>query len=271
MTVTQPGPLLSLLLLASSWLPGISSATETVEYHWEDRFSETERRKLQQWVDEVYTALTRYSGPMPFVVHVYFHRRSAREPVPWGQTIRQRRRQGVELHVDPSYSLDRFLADWTAPHEFSHLLIPYLGRKNAWFAEGFASYMQYQVMHEMGVLSAQQMRRRYAERIRRARRGYRHSQRTFVEAAPRLRAEYAYPTLYWGGAIFFLRADQALREDASSTLQEVLQRYIHCCRTSARTGNLVDLIDELDRVSNTRIFSDQLNRMNTELGFPRHD
>ena len=43
--------------------------------------------------------------------------------------------------------------DWTAPHEMSHLAIPYIGEKEVWFAEGFASFMQYQVMMEMGVMT----------------------------------------------------------------------------------------------------------------------
>jgi len=35
----------------------------------------------------------------------------------------------------------------------SHLAIPYVGEKEVWFAEGFASFMQYQVMMEMGVMT----------------------------------------------------------------------------------------------------------------------
>ena len=80
----------------------------------------------------------------------------------------QKSGQGVRFVVNPTFPLEQFLQDWTAPHELSHLLIPYLGRRHAWFAEGFASYMQYQVMYHMGVMDWPQVVDRYRRQMTKA-------------------------------------------------------------------------------------------------------
>ena len=83
--------------------------------------------------------MERSIGSYPFTVTYYLSRKdNASEPVPWANTVRSGE-QAVEFYVDPSYDLSEFLADWTAPHEISHLSIPYVGRSNMWFSEGYAS------------------------------------------------------------------------------------------------------------------------------------
>jgi len=69
---------------------------------------------------------------------VHFHRRDAGA---LGHT-RRSRRQSVHFYVDPQFSYDALRRDWTASHELSHLVLPYLGAEHIWFAEGFASDMQ---------------------------------------------------------------------------------------------------------------------------------
>ncbi len=237
-------------------------------YDWADSFTPSERAMLTDWMTRTADGLAALTGPLPFDVHIRFHRTNSREPVPWANTTRGRR-QGVNFHVDPRFSLDRFLADWTAPHELSHLALPYLGRRHSWFAEGFASYMQYQVMYEMGVASWDDIMDRYRERMVRAKRRYDYEHLTFAAAAPRLRARGSYPTMYWGGAILFLRADHRLREATGRTLVDVLAQYVACCRT--RTRDMTSLIRSLDDLSQTTVFSEELKRFSKQSGFPEFE
>ena len=44
--------------------------------------------------------------------------------------------------MDPDRPLDDLRTDWTATHEFSHLLLPYVSRRDRWLSEGLASYYQ---------------------------------------------------------------------------------------------------------------------------------
>ena len=88
--------------------------------------------------------------------------------------------------------------DWTAAHELSHLLLPYLGRDNSWYAEGFASFMQYQILHAMNLLSKSAIDTEYQRRLDKAESNYTFDQLPFALAAKKLRAQHKYPTMYWG-------------------------------------------------------------------------
>lgn len=245
-------------------LPWTVAAAE-FRFFWEDAFDPDERLRVERWLGETRAAVERLVGPFPMDVNVHMHRgASRREPVPWAHT-RRGGTQAVHFHVDLRHQADAFRRDWTAPHELSHLILPYLGRRAAWFAEGFASYMQYQVMIEQGVLTDAAARERYRRRIGRAAERYRYPQRSFVDAAPQLLEQRLYPVVYWGGAVYFLRVDQALRQHGSS-LRAVLTRYLACCRRDRHT--LEALLDELDALAPAPVFSDQYRRLTSEPGFP---
>ena len=238
-----------------------------LEFHFADRFDPAEREKLTAWVSTVADATEELAGPFGFPIDVHFERTRSSQPVPWARTLRGRR-QGIRFYVDPSHPAEAFLSDWTAPHEFSHLLLPYLGSRYAWFAEGFASFMQYQVMHAMGVLDPADAARRYRERLQRAERAYTRHGETFVAAAPRLRAERKYPTLYWGGAVFFFRLDARLRADADLGLLDLLRDYVACCRRNR--ADLTALIGDLDRLLGANQCADELAAFAAERGFPEY-
>lgn len=170
-----------------------ASARAELVLHWQDEFSYPEMQKLSRWVNNAHQAVEALVVPFPFSIDIHFHRaESSYKPTRWANTIRSRR-QGVRFYVDPSYSEQELLDDWAAYHELSHLLIPYLGRDNAWFAEGFASFMQFQVMAASGVLSAQEKSRAYQTRIDKARRDFDLDHLSFVNAATTLQARRDYP------------------------------------------------------------------------------
>ena len=255
----------TLTLAACALVFAAAPAIADVALVWRDPFSSDEQAKLTAWVEETHAAVEHLVGEFPMEVRVYLHRRErAREPVPWANTQRWRG-QGVHFHVDPAFELDTFRRDWTAPHELSHLILPYLGRRYAWFSEGFASYLQYPVMQAMGVLSADEARRRYRRNLERAARGYTYPRESFVEAAPKLRATRQYRVMYWGGAAYFGQVDAALHESGSSLI-EVLRGYLRCCRRDR--DSLSSLLAELDRLSESRLFTQLYERFASEPGFP---
>jgi hypothetical protein len=236
-----------------------------IVWHWEDRFNEEERARLSRWITETVDGIETLVAPYPFDIHVAFYRSEPGDsPVPWAHTVRSRR-QGVNFHVDADRALDEFLADWTASHELSHLLIPAIGRSNAWFAEGFASYMQYQVMRAMRVVDDEQMLEQYRTKIGKAQQEYDLHDLPFAEAAGELVARREYPTMYWGGALYFMQVDRLLQRRGSSLLQ-VLREFVECCRSETR--GLDGLVRELDRIAGEPLFSERLSVMRTRPGFP---
>tara|TARA_Y100001933_G_scaffold242840_1_gene270929 strand:+ start:2644 stop:3465 length:822 start_codon:yes stop_codon:yes gene_type:complete len=248
------------------WVTAAGSGRAAELSHvWVDEFSEAERAMLVRWTEEAAAGVEALVGSFPMDVEVHYHRRDgAREPVPWANT-RRGRVQGVHFHVDPGFPPSAFRRDWTAPHEFAHLVLPYVGRQHAWFAEGFASFMQYRVMTAMGVLSEEAAAARLRGRLARAARDYDYPDRPFTDAAARLRAQGRYPVMYWGGAAYFLQVDEALRSRGSDLIA-VLRAYTACCRRSR--ARLEDLIAELDGLSGGSVFSAALTRFRSEPGFP---
>lgn len=242
-----------------------SPARADLHFHWQAAFDVATQTMVRAWLSESFDALESHVGELPIPVHVHVHRRSpANEPVPWAQT-RRGTPQGVNFHIDPRFPSQAFRKDWTAAHEFSHLVLPYLGAEHTWFAEGFASFMQYQVMQAKGVLTAAEVEGLYRDKIARAQRNYRHPHKSFVDAAPQLRAEGRYPTLYWGGAVYFRRVDAALHASDSS-LRQVLSTYLRCCRRDY--DDLDHLLTTLDRLADTALFSQGYARLRNSKGFP---
>jgi hypothetical protein len=251
--------LLTLCALAAA------SAHADMNFEFESRFSDSEKEKLITWVTEVKEGVEELVGEYPVDIRVRFTRSWSNRPVPFGRTFRGRR-QGIRFHVNPGFSLDELRRDWTAAHEFSHLILPFLGRENAWFAEGFASYMQYQVMHSMGVLDAEEVTRRYRSKLDRAVRRYDYPDRRFVATTPRLRAERKYPVMYWGGAVFFFRLNEALERSSDMTVVELVSDYMACCRRSH--SSLSGLGEDLDRIIGSAVFSEELESFESGIGFP---
>jgi hypothetical protein len=246
-------------------LPVQHAAAGSLQWVWEDEFTTEEQAQVSRWLRQTHAAVERYGGSLLFPVALRIHRRNdAAEPVPWANTWRGQP-QTIHFYIDPTFSEEEFLADWTAPHEFSHLLLPYLGRDNSWYAEGFASYLQHSVMVEMGQISEEEANRRRSRKINAAVEKLQGVDEPMLMRVSEMKRSGAYPTLYWGGALYFERVDRSLKKQGSS-LRQVIANFVACCRD--QRYSLDDLTGVLDRVGETRVFSDELAVMRTTPGLP---
>jgi hypothetical protein len=146
--------MLRILLLLFAFAASLSTEAKP---HWcyEDRFSGSEKENLQEWIQHAEEGLTALVGPLPYTYRVHFHRMNrGKGPTPWANTDKRRGR-AVHFHVNTAYSWRTFQKDWTASHELSHLMFPYLGTRGKWFAEGLASYLQYQIMYANNTITWQ--------------------------------------------------------------------------------------------------------------------
>ena len=241
----------SIIFLGTLFLFSTVAKTQlSLQCHWEDDFTKTEQEKLTSWVNTVGKAVSQTLGNYPFTTHIYFHKATqGNGPVPWAHTWRENE-QAVHFHVNTSYSLQQFLADWTAAHEIAHLSIPFVGDQYRWLSEGYASYMQWQIMHNQGLLSAKELLAKYATKIEQVSPKYA-SNKSFVELTLLHTSNYNYPALYYGGACFFMQANKQLEKQGSS-LAVVIRQYLNTRRF--KDYNAQSLMKSLDMQIEAPIF-----------------
>lgn len=235
-------------------------------WFWQDRFSKNEQQNLINWITQADQGVRNLFGPLPYSYNVYFYRQEGREPVPWAHTSKGATKS-VHFYVNMSYSHRHFVRDWTASHELSHLLFPYIGSSSAWFSEGIASYLQYQIMYANKVINWQEGVNKLEERYRRGRTYRNYDSISIVDLSSIVRQTGAYVRLYWGGAAYFNHVDKRLHEEKGIRLNDVIRKYLACC-SSRRIRGADNMIKLFDQLSNSRIFTETAIQTVAKNGFP---
>jgi hypothetical protein len=192
--------------------------------------------------------------------------RGGGSPVPFGYVVRHGG-ETVRFFVSPERPLPDYLDDWTATHEFSHLLLPYVRGREKWVSEGFASYYQNVLLARRGAYTEAEAWRRLQRSFERARQ---------IPDPPPLdglhrRSFWQVRMLvYWTGAAMALQADARLREASGGrqSLDTVLGRLRDCCLPSPDVWTAAELFARLDAISGTRIFSELHAELRARPGMP---
>lgn len=209
----------------------------------------TEREKIAQWIEFASAATEKTLGRYPFDVQIHINLRKAAEPVPWANTRREPS-QAIYFYVDPGFSKQQFIRDWTAYHEMSHLALPFLGQQGRWFAEGFASFMQYQIMLKSEVLKGpalQHYRYKLSPHV-----DFFRSDDSPLVVLTRLFENRNYKPAYWGSAWYFVLVDHYLQQQ-NLTVAGLISQYLRCCRH--KDGSIDDVIASLDSLTQGAVFS----------------
>lgn len=181
--------------------------------------------------------------------------------------VTRRRGETVELFVNPDRPIDEYYADWTATHEFSHLMLPLLNQRYRWISEGFASYYQNVLMARAGHYTQEVAWRRLRDGFERGR-----------ESRPNLSLNEAAASgirlarmkVYWSGAAIALLADIELRQRSGGTesLDTVLGQLQACCLPSRTQWSGQRLFRKLDSFLETPVFMPLYRKYANTEGFP---
>jgi hypothetical protein len=185
---------------------------------------------------------------------------------PWGQVLRGGGAT-VLLLVGADAPADALLRDWTATHEFSHLLHPHLGARGRWLSEGLASYYQNVLRARAGILSPETAWANLAAGFERGRRDTNAKGLSLAQASRRIGTHRSYMRIYWSGAAYWLQADLALRERGTS-LDQVLQRYAACCLERHTAATPERFLRDLERAAGAAILLEPYRRYASDTEFP---
>jgi hypothetical protein len=186
--------------------------------------------------------------------------------VPFGRVVRDGG-ETVELLVNPHQPEEVFLGDWTATHEFSHLMLPYLDRRQRWISEGFAQYYQNVLLARAGRYTQEHAWQKIRDGLERGR-----------DSVPTLSPNQAAAggernsrmKIYWSGAALALMADVELRRRSggAESLDLVLDRLQACCLPSKRTWTGRDLFEQFDALLDEPLFVELYERYAERRGLP---
>lgn len=191
---------------------------------------------------------------------------ASREAVPFGRVLRAGG-PAVQFFVDQTSTLAQLKDDWTATHEFSHLLLPYVRRPDSWMSEGFASYYQNVLRARAGAYDEAMAWQKLLEGFAR---GRRQAYAETLTESIRTRGPNFLMRLYWSGAAIALLADVELRRRQSS-LDAVLGRLNACCLPSGQSYSAQALSRKLDTLGGDGVFEALRARWANANSFPDVD
>ncbi|MDZ4730272.1 MAG: hypothetical protein SH820_10070 [Xanthomonadales bacterium] len=206
-------------------------------------FDEKQQAEIRQWLAEPAMGVARVTGyfPQQQLQILVLGIGSRSSSVPWARVLRGGG-VAIEFFVDETRSLEVLRADWTATHEFSHLLLPYVASQDRWLSEGLASYYQNVLRARDGRLSEIQAWEKLSSGFRR---GQTDSRRGGTMDT------------YWRGASLLLQADSELRarSNGQQSLDSALTQLIACCADPGRRWLALELFEKLDQLTGYGVFS----------------
>lgn len=189
------------------------------------------------------------------------------EPTPWAYVVRGGS-PAAHFFINQRRPIKEFFEDWTAVHELSHLLLPYVNVDDIWLSEGVATYYQ-------NVLRARSGRMTATEAWQRLHAGFVRGMEsapglTLAQATESMYRDGTYMRVYWEGAAMLLIADVRLRQltAGKQSLDTALAALNDCCGAAHRAWSARELFDKLDEVTGTGVFSEIYDQHVASRTFP---
>jgi hypothetical protein len=170
------------------------------------------RAAIVAWAERAVRATTAVYGrfPVPHVLVVVLP--GGRRPVGFGTTLGNGG-ASILVWLGAAATEDDLRRDWVLTHEMLHVGLPNLPRDGRWLEEGLATYLEPLARARLGLLTPGEV---WAGFVRGMPRGLRPS-------AAAAQGDVWGP-IYWGGALFWLTADVALRtQDPARSLEAGLR------------------------------------------------
>lgn len=228
-------------------------------------------REIFDWIastaNDITLAYGRFPSPGAHVFVIPAGRRwYGSDAILFGRVMRDGG-EAVELLVNEHRPIDEYYGNWTATHEFTHLMLPYVRTRHRWISEGFAQYYQNVLLARAGTYTEIMAWQKLYNGFERGRRS---SPELSPNAAAQGRGRNSTMKIYWSGAALALMADVELRRRSNNreSLDNVLDRLQACCLPSARSWTGPELYGKLDALIDEPVFMPLYYRYADSDGFP---
>lgn len=210
-------------------------------------------KRVDRWIRQSADAVMVYYGRFP-VPQVFVRLQTNGEPgVRGGQTFPGdvpliRIKAGAQ-----SSDNDLLIKDWVLVHEMIHLAFPWMDGRHNWMAEGIAVYVESIARVQAGHLKAEQIWGDFAKMMPRG---------LPKDGEGGYEVTLNWGRTYWGGAIFCLLADVAIRQQTDNRfgLQHAL-RAINAGRDFRREWDFAETLAIGDKATGTDVLMRQFETM----------
>jgi predicted metalloprotease with PDZ domain len=140
-------------------------------------------------------------------------------------------------------------ADWVLAHEMVHLAFPSVAREELWIEEGLATYVEAIVRARAGLVDAREVWRGFVEGMPNGQPG---------PGDKGLDHTPTWGRVYWGGALFCLVADVAIRKATGNarSLDDALRAIVAAGGDNAHRWPLARAFELGDAATGTRVLRD---------------
>ena len=244
--------------------------SQSIDVQFPPNTSSDKKAILGKWIDHSSDALTLVYGELPveyFITKIEFSKRDS-GVVPWGEVSRDNPPE-VTLIVNKKSTLNELKDDWTIYHEFSHLLIPYDAGGARWFSEGLASYYQNIIQARAGMFNEKKMWRKLYEGFERGKNDTKYNHQNLSYLSDNINQNNSYMRVYWSGALYWLKADIALRKlNKGYSLDKALYELKKCCFD--RYLSAAEITIKLDKLTESTIFTSLFIEFSKSHALPNH-
>ena len=250
------GPLLMLPISARADTVRLSLGQASVTLEIEGDAPPSTGSLIRRWIDRSADAVIAYYGRFP-VPEAYLH-----IIVTGGRGVRGGQsfpgaKPLVRIRVGAASTEDDLLhKDWVMVHEMVHLAFPWMNRRHNWMAEGLAVYVESIARVQAGHLRPAQI---WYDFVTMMPRGLPKPGEGGYDVTP------TWGRTYWGGAIYCLLADIAIRKATAnaSGLQQAL-RAINAQRDFRHEWDFRETLALGDAATGTRVLTEQYDAMRIE-------
>ena len=200
---------------------------------------------LRTWIDRSAHIVADYYGRFPAPLLVIQLQGMDGSGVGGGRTTNDSGLM-IQMRVGRETRADTLASDWVLVHEMVHLALPEVGRMHAWLAEGLATYVE-------GVARAQYGNRDIAD-------VWAEDRQSMPKGLPQageggLDQTRTWGRTYWGGALYCLQSDVAIREQTANRvgLQTALRAILKETGGYASDADIVEVLRIGDAATGTHV------------------
>ncbi len=208
---------------------------------------------LRTWIDRSAHIVAAYYGKFPAPLVVIRLRGREGSGVSGGRTTNYSGLM-IQMRVGRETTAEALAADWVLVHEMVHLALPEVGDSHLWLAEGLAVYVE-------GIARAQFGNRDAAD-------VWAEDRRSMPLGLPRageggVDQPLSWGRTYWGGALYCLQADIAIREQTANRvgLQTALRAILKETGGYGFDRDIAEVLRIGDRATGTHVMYDLYQRI----------